>query len=191
MELLAGCQNTGLISYLQHPNDWEYFQNSFRLLKKVKWLNYFEGKFNWLSTTEINELLNKSCVGLCLSQIEGAMYASIEYLYCGLPLISTPSHGGRAEFFDPEYTLIVPDDVDSIADAVQTHSFSCNDPWLIRKKTLNHIDLHRNTYNQIICKILSEYGYMPSYNPIGIIGNPVNRLCTWQSEEDIAAAIKF
>ena len=39
--------------------------------------------------------LNRARVGLCLSAREGAMFASMEYLLSGLPIVTTPSMGGR------------------------------------------------------------------------------------------------
>ena len=47
-----------------------------------------------------------SQVGLCLSKSEGAMFASIEYLLCGLPIVSTKSVGGRDIFFTDENCII-------------------------------------------------------------------------------------
>ena len=38
------------------------------------------------------------------------MLASIEYLLAGLPVVSTPSLGGRDHYFDDEYCLIAPPD---------------------------------------------------------------------------------
>jgi hypothetical protein len=51
-----------------------------------------------LSPEEVNVCLNSSRVGLCLSAVEGTMYASIQYLLCGLPVVSTPSKGGATSF---------------------------------------------------------------------------------------------
>ena len=48
-----------------------------------------------LEPIEVNRHLNRAAVGLCLSKTEGAMFASTEYLLAGLPVVTTPSHGGR------------------------------------------------------------------------------------------------
>ena len=57
-------------------------------------------------------------VGLCLSDVEGPMRASIEYALLGLPVISTSATGGRVEFMDQTHGRVVPPDADAIARAV-------------------------------------------------------------------------
>lgn len=48
-----------------------------------------------LPREEVNAALNRAAVGLCLSSVEGSNYASMEYMLAGLPVVSTPSVGGR------------------------------------------------------------------------------------------------
>ena len=71
-----------------------------------------------LRPEKVSEVLNRARVGLCLSAAEGAMYASMEYLLCGLPVVSTENYGGRDEFFDAEYCRTVPPDPYVVAAAV-------------------------------------------------------------------------
>lgn len=71
-----------------------------------------------LGPEAVNQVYSRAAVGLCLSAAEGAMYAAVEYLLAGLPVVSTPSVGGRDVFFDPDYCLIVPPDPARIAEAV-------------------------------------------------------------------------
>jgi glycosyltransferase involved in cell wall biosynthesis len=63
----------------------------------------------------IVELLNKSKMGLILSgstgddrqgNLEGACFSSSEYLLCGLPVVSTPSEGGRDLWYDENNSII-------------------------------------------------------------------------------------
>ena len=56
---------------------------------------------------EVNQALNQCAVGLALSREEGSMFASIQYLLAGLPVVSTPSLGGRDDFYHPDYVRIV------------------------------------------------------------------------------------
>ena len=70
---------------------------------------------------EVCDLLNRSCCGLILSPIEGGCYASAEYLLCGIPVVSTPSLGGRDEYYDEDNVTIVPLDAAAVADAVQKY----------------------------------------------------------------------
>ncbi|MFZ6763136.1 glycosyltransferase [Pseudoroseomonas sp. WGS1072] len=63
-------------------------------------------------------LLNSSEVGLILSAAEGACYASLEYLLCGLPVVSTPSLGGRDAFYDAANAIIVEPKAEAVRDGV-------------------------------------------------------------------------
>lgn len=62
--------------------------------------------------------LGEAEVGLMLSAAEGACYASLEYLLCGLPVVSTRSIGGRSDFYDADHARIVDDDPVAVRDAV-------------------------------------------------------------------------
>lgn len=72
-----------------------------------------------LTAPEVNRVYNQAAVGLCLSAEEGAMYSSMEYLLAGLPIVSTPSLGGRDVFFDPDYCTIVGPEPAAIRRAVE------------------------------------------------------------------------
>mgnify|MGYP006234474903 CR=1 FL=1 len=54
-----------------------------------------------------------------MSSAEGAMYSSVEYLLCGLPIVSTKSTGGRDVFFTNENCIIAEDTPESVAECVQ------------------------------------------------------------------------
>tara|TARA_B100002019_G_C21274529_1_gene604527 strand:- start:4633 stop:5595 length:963 start_codon:yes stop_codon:yes gene_type:complete len=81
--------------------------------------NPFTLYYQHIDKEEINNLLNKSKIGLCLSGIEGAMYSSVEYLLCGLPIVSTKSIGGRDVFFTENNCLIADDNAGSVAASVK------------------------------------------------------------------------
>ena len=104
-----------------------------------------EGK-SYLTEAEVNALLNQSRVGLCLSAVEGTMYAATEYLLCGLPVVSTVSVGGRDSWFDSRFTRIVPDDPDAIAAAVQELIALRIPPEIIRTETLCRMWEHRRRF---------------------------------------------
>lgn len=73
-----------------------------------------------LTLEEVVGVLNKSYCGGIFSEKEGACYSSSEYLLCGLPVISTRSHGGRDHWYNDENSIIVDADVGSVAQAVET-----------------------------------------------------------------------
>lgn len=96
--------------------------------------------YKWLGPPEVNEIYNKSSVGLCLSAAEGAMHASIEYLLSGLPIVTTINKGGRDYFFQGDFTIWAADDSVEIAKAVERVKSMDVDPFYIRSKTIEKID---------------------------------------------------
>lgn len=69
-----------------------------------------------LDLEEVASVLRRSRVGLCLSFIEGASLASLEYLLCGLPVVSTRSLGGRNNWYhDGNCILVGPEVADGMA----------------------------------------------------------------------------
>ena len=46
-----------------------------------------------------------------MSSQEGAMYSSVEYLLCGLPIVSTKSTGGHDVFFTDTNCIIAEDSI--------------------------------------------------------------------------------
>ncbi|MEO6589402.1 MAG: glycosyltransferase family 1 protein [Pyrinomonadaceae bacterium] len=111
------------------------------------------GEYKRLSVREVNECLNLCRVGLCLSEEEGAMYASIQYLLCGLPVVTTPSRGGRDVFFDDEYVLTVKPDAGAVKEAVETLIKKDLSPVDVRQKTLEKIYQHRQRFINLIQSI--------------------------------------
>lgn len=81
--------------------------------------NRRSGDWRLLATGEVSRLLGEARVGLCLSEVEGPMRASMEYLLCGLPVVSTPNLGGRNRYFRSDYALICEPSPESVAAAVQ------------------------------------------------------------------------
>jgi glycosyltransferase involved in cell wall biosynthesis len=64
------------------------------------------GGHRYLEQSEVNKFYNASKVGLCLSEWEGASLAAVEYMLAGLPVVSTPSLGGRDLFFQASWCEI-------------------------------------------------------------------------------------
>ena len=106
--------------------------------------------------------LNSSRVGLCLSAEEGAMFASMEYLLCGLPVVSTPSRGGRDVFFDAEYSAIVPPDPDAVAEAVTALIARSVDPAIVRARTLTKVAEHRKRFVELVDRLQLSAGQEPT-----------------------------
>lgn len=110
----------------------------------------------WLPGEEINRVLAQSRVGLCLSKAEGAMRASIEYLFAGLSVVSTPSLGGRDRFFDDEFCIICQPDPRSVREAVEA-LIARNVPRdYVRSKTLARVDLERRRYIDFVQELIER-----------------------------------
>jgi glycosyltransferase involved in cell wall biosynthesis len=112
----------------------------------------------FLPRRELAKKYNQSYVGLCLSAQEGAMLASCEYLLCGIPVVSTPSKGGRDEFFSPHNSIIVPPDPERVAQAVEQWKAAPPDPTEIRQEVLEKINALRLAYCTYIAKLIDRSG---------------------------------
>jgi glycosyltransferase involved in cell wall biosynthesis len=112
----------------------------------------------WLSDHEINHFLNEAQVGLCLSAVEGGMFASTQYLLAGLPVVTTQCRGGREVFFDSDFVRYVADDPDDIAEAVDEFCAAPPDPMQIRSRTLVRFSEHRVRLVDLLNSIYRDEG---------------------------------
>ena len=134
-----------------HQNEEEYFNQTLSLLSHVKW----DRK---VLASKVYKELSRAHVGLCLSQEEGAMFVSTEYLLCGIPLVSTRSKGGRSELFDDYSCLIVEDSEDAVKMGVEEMKSRDLNPIKVREKVLRGMNVHREKFISIIQKIFDEKG---------------------------------
>lgn len=111
-----------------------------------------------LTQPQVNTVLAQSLTGLCLSPVEGAMVASIEYLFAGLPIVSTPSLGGRDVYFDDEYCLIAEPDPRDIRDAVEQLITRAVPRDRVRSKTLERVNADRARYIKFVQSLIDEGG---------------------------------
>lgn len=112
----------------------------------------------WLNGSRVNQIYAQSRVGLCLSPIEGAMRASIEYLFAGLSIVSTPSLGGRDYFFDDEFCIIAEPDPRSIREAVDA-VIARNIPRdYVRSRTLARVEPARRRYIDLVQELIDRAG---------------------------------
>ncbi len=159
-ELAKKIRNIALIYY---GNNYEYFEKIMRELPHAHFLNGIPEELGGdgrrsLKSWEMSIAYNQSKVGLCLSEVEGAMYASIEYLLCGLPVVTTPNTGGRNDFFDEYNSLTISADESEVFKAVQHFLDNPVDPILVRNRTIERMMVHRENFFSLIDKIFSENG---------------------------------
>lgn len=158
--LASKIDSLGLIYYaIPWFENNSYMENILRDFAHARFFNHTEiGECKKLSPSEINQILNKCRVGLCLSAEEGAMYASIQYLLAGLPIVTTPSAGGRDVFFDDEIALLVEPTPEAVKRGVEEMIGRNLSPAYIREKTLKTIMEHRTRFISLIQNIYEQEG---------------------------------
>jgi glycosyltransferase involved in cell wall biosynthesis len=122
-----------------------------------------------LTTPEINHVYNQAAVGLCLSAEEGAMYSSMEYLLAGLPIVSTPSLGGRDYFFDPDFCTIVEPQPSAVRRAVERLRDRALSREEIRGRTLERVRAARldlTAYLSALSQRLAGSSPLPASFPV-------------------------
>jgi glycosyltransferase involved in cell wall biosynthesis len=111
-----------------------------------------------MSHEQVNGALGRAAVGLILSEVEGSSYASMEYLLAGLPVVSTPSRGGRDVFFDPEYCIVCDPDPAAVRDAVATLRKRAIPREVVRARTLAKIQPERQRFLALVDNLTAELG---------------------------------
>ncbi len=162
----------GVTSY---DDSKEYFEQVKNKMPHAHYTCDIEDR-QWIKLERIPYLLNSASVGLCLSALEGAMFAATEYLLCGLPVVSTISLGGRDVWFNNKYVRIVPDDPLAISNAVQELIELKLSPVWIRQQTLRKVWEHRQRFFQVVqniydfelvCKDFTREWYQKYFNKMG------------------------
>lgn len=113
-----------------------------------------------LKREEVNATLALARVGLCLSAVEGAMTSSMEYLLAGLPVVSTPSRGGRERYFHPDTSLIVDPDPRAVREAVAALAARAIPREFVRATALKMIAPERRAFNGLIEEL--RQGHRPT-----------------------------
>lgn len=134
-------------------NDIKYNQ-----LKHAKWSGHINGK-------DIPAEIAEARCGLCLSKAEGAMFASIEYLLCGIPIVNTQSLGGRDVMFPDFAVKTVPATPEAVAEAVQEFVEHAPEPEKIRAAALEKMKVHRETFRRLLNEAMSPKSF-PDSQPL-------------------------
>lgn len=127
------------------------------LLPQASFVNHAGGDYRYLPAHEVAEQLNRSVVGLCLSAIEGPMRASMEYLLCGLAVVTTPSRGGRARYLVPPLAATVEPDAEAVAEGVARLVASSPDPGWIRESVLTMLRADRQAFERAADQVVQDY----------------------------------
>jgi glycosyltransferase involved in cell wall biosynthesis len=150
-QLAAKVESLALITYRYggtHTGDYE--QQIRAALAHAAWVVDAFQDGQKATAADVARYYNQSRVGLCLSAKEGAMFASIEYLLCGLPVVTSHNTGGRDAFFDPEYVEWVDDDPEAVRQGVANLIARAPDAAFIRAKTLAKMEEHRQRLRDLL-----------------------------------------
>jgi glycosyltransferase involved in cell wall biosynthesis len=129
LALIVGFHTPSLESVPEHEVPKTAMRNGYQLLPST-----------------VCRILNQCRIGLILSAAEGACFASGEYLLCGLPVVSTPSSGGRDVWYDDENSIIAEPDEDAVLAAVDALLAEPRDPVRIRESHLRRMHAHRQRF---------------------------------------------
>ena len=128
------------------PDEVEYYNQSREILKHAAYKEKVWG-------TQVSNYMNMAQVGLCLSDLEGAMFVSTEYLLSGLPVVSTPSLGGRDIYYQEDFAKIVEPTSEAVVEAVYGFISKLPDRQQIRENALEIIKIHRKKFISLIQEI--------------------------------------
>jgi len=135
-----------------------------------------------LPPASVNWHLNRAVVGLCLSESEGAMFASMEYLLSGLSIVSTPSTGGRHIYFEDDYCLTVAPDPLAVAEAVAALAARKIPRAHIHDQAVRRITADRARFLGLLNAILDASGREPAFGPTWPFEKPI--LMQWLKPAD-------
>ena len=163
-QLAAKVASLALLYYVTQEADPAYGVEVRKRLASAHFFNHdAAGNYRLLDASEVAKALNACRVGLCLSAQEGAMYASAQYLLSGLPVVTTPSEGGRDEFFDPAFVRTVAPEPDAVANAVQELVATGLEPQPIRDATLARMRPHRERFIDLVQELYDRSGVGRSF----------------------------
>jgi glycosyltransferase involved in cell wall biosynthesis len=119
--------------------------------------------YKYLNTQQLNPdevciKINESRCGLILSAVEGACFASSEYLLCGIPVVSTHSKGGRETWYNEYNSIITEPTPDHIFAAVEEFKRHPRNPEIIRQMHIDQAALYRNNFVLMLFEVFKKTG---------------------------------
>lgn len=139
---------------------------------------------------DVAAVLNRGQSGLMLSEEEGGCFASSEYLLCGLPVVSTPSRGGRDVFYTPENALLVEPTPEAVARGVDEVIARRADPWALHR---GHVALSHRFRQRFINDVLERIRIetQPDLNPVRLFGAIFkHKMMDYHTEAEALAAVR-
>lgn len=154
MDLASKIDNLFILTY-QCPTDKEGKNDISKVEPKVSHADVNEGYVH--DFEEIIETMQLSCCSLALSKREGAMWAVVESLLSGVPVVTTPSNGGRERYMNNDNSIVVDPKPERVREGVEKMCKANIDPKKVRSSCLRKIRKDReNTSEYISSKILEN-----------------------------------
>lgn len=160
------------------------------LLPRATFINHErgQGEYRHMSNDECVFELNRARVGLCLSAAEGSMRAAIEYLLCGLPVVSTRSIGGRDRYLTPPFSRIVEDDPEAVRGAVDAFVRAQIPKQAVRGHIMHLLAADRHSFliaiNKLVADTFGVADHFKSFAPFEI------GLTAWRSAREAVAPLE-
>jgi glycosyltransferase involved in cell wall biosynthesis len=145
LELARDIRSLRVVTYAMHKQEWD-------LHAYVPSLGHATFNKTWLTPDEVREAYRSARVGLALSKKEGAMFASMEYLMCGLPVVTTRNRGGRNRYFTPRNSTFVAARPAAAARAVSAYVALPPDPMQIREEVMRLVRRDRLAYLDVLSR---------------------------------------
>jgi glycosyltransferase involved in cell wall biosynthesis len=106
---------------------------------------------------QIVELINSSRCGLSLSEAEGASFGTSEYLLCGVPVVTTPSKGGRNVWLNMDNSIEAQPTKWHVAHSVETIIDKNLSPSKIRQDHIRLTSVYRDKFIKQLQHIFNKY----------------------------------
>jgi hypothetical protein len=114
------------------------------------------GSYRLFDERALRDVLLQCAVGICLSPVEGAMRASLEYRLCGLPVVSIKSAGGRDRYLMGPHVRVVDEDPNAIANAVRELKANAFDPFAVRDYVGPLVGFDRRNFLSSFNKVVAQ-----------------------------------
>lgn len=169
-ELARDVKSLGLLYDIGSADEPPQYDHVKTLLPHATFINHeLGGAYRQLKIEECAAQLATARVGLCLSAEEGIMQAALEYLLCGLTVVSTRSIGGRDRYFMPPFCRVVPDDPAAIADAVATLAGTRIPKAAVRSYIMHLLKFERHNFliavNRLVKDTFGVADFFTSFAP--------------------------
>ncbi|MBR6021586.1 MAG: hypothetical protein IK066_04125 [Kiritimatiellae bacterium] len=148
--LLLGC------SVVVYSRERPYAEMVYRRYAAARTVGSFRG-------ASLSEWLAKAKCGLALSDREGACFASSEYFLCGLPVVDTPSLGGRDVLYPGEFVRRVEATPEAVGEGVAHWAAHPQDPRDVRAAWLEKAEAHREAYRELMRELTGRTPPRPAH----------------------------